>query len=266
MMSGAGAQVTVPAQPQMNREEMNRREEMLKPGLEDLKTGDLGAATESFKAALVAFPEDNRVLSLLAIAAERAGRDEEAYELYARSMKAHAIAPWPMRLSILQLKAKLGKWGEFDHDLDELRTAKKSGTDHTLDKSNGFIVDNFEAGGKKVQAVIFPLGAGGYHTLYRFYLPKKTAATGVVASTTTPQTSRCENPNFQPYIDVESDDIDQISFAKAHADKAAKGDRSYSLDTYGAPCSQGLIKFYQDGEPTYEQVRADVIAAVGRAK
>jgi hypothetical protein len=63
-------------------------------------------------------------------------------------------------------------------------------------------------------------------------------------------------------MDVESDEADQAAFAKAHPDKAAKGERSYFLDSHLAPCSQALTAFYPDGEPTYEKVRADVVRAL----
>lgn len=71
--------------------------------------------------------------------------------------------------------------------------------------------------------------------------------------------------HFTPYIDVESDDIDQIDFAKAHPEKANAGERSFSLDSYPAPGTQRLIEFYPDGEPSYATVRADVFATL-RAK
>ena len=65
--------------------------------------------------------------------------------------------------------------------------------------------------------------------------------------------------------------IDQVGFAKQHPDLAAQGKRSFSLDSYNAPTTlpdgkqtrtEALIKFYWDGEPTYETVRADVLKSL----
>jgi tetratricopeptide (TPR) repeat protein len=244
-------------------EQIANRDTMLKPGIDALKRGDNPAALEALQPALAAYPDDLRVLRYTASAAMGANQNEKALDLFNRALAKHPNQPWPLRLAVLQLEARLGKWSDFDRDLAALRAAKKSGDDHQLDSSNGFLIDGFEAGGKQVQVVLFPLLAGRFHTLYRFMLPKlATPAPPVQASTQSPQSSRCDNPDFRPYVDVESDDADQESFKKKHPDLAAKGERSYSLDTYGAPCSQGLIRFYSDGEPTYEAIRGDVIKAL----
>jgi hypothetical protein len=99
--------------------------------------------------------------------------------------------------------------------------------------------------------------------LYRFLLPKDGQIVLPAQGTSSAAASaKCVNPEFQPHIDLESGDVDQPAFAKAHPDKAANGERSYMLDTYASPCVQGLVEFYPDGEPTYEQVRAAVIKAL----
>ena len=152
----------------------------------------------------------------------------------------------------------MGKWEAFDQGLAELIAAKKAYTDHQLDTSSGFLIDGFEAGAGEnkvqVQTLVFPLQADEYHTLFRFLLPKQTPAktsiqAGVNGDASDPS---CKNPDFRPYIDLESDDVDQAAFKQAHPELAAKGERSYSLDTYSAPCSAGADEVLQRG-PT--QVR-----------
>jgi tetratricopeptide (TPR) repeat protein len=252
-----------PEPEKLSPDQIASRDALLKPGIEALKRGDNAAAVDALEPALAAYPDDLRVLRYTASAAMGANQNERALDLFHRALTKHPNQPWPLRLAVLQLEARLGQWSDFDRDLAALRAAKKSGTDHQLDSSNGFLIEEFDAGGKHVQVAIFPLFAGGYHTLYRFTLPKlATAAPPVQASAQSPQLSRCENPDFRPYVDVESDDADQESFKKKHPDLAAKGERSYSLDIYAAPCSQGLIKFYFDGEPSYETIRADVVKAL----
>ena len=247
----------------LSPDQIANRDALLKPGIDALKRGDNAAALDALQPALAAYPDDLRVLRYTASAAMAVNQNEKALDLYNRALTKHPNQPWPLRLAVLQLEARLGKWTDFDRDLAALRAAKKSGTDHQLDSSSGFLIEGFDAGGRHVEAAVFPLLAGSFHTLYRFTLPKLAAtAPPIQASAQSPQSSRCDNPDFRPYIDVESDDADQDSFKKRHPDLAAKGERGYSLDIYSAPCSQGLIKFYFDGEPAYESIRADVIKAL----
>ena len=77
------------------------------------------------------------------------------------------------------------------------------------------------------------------------------------------------------WIACESEDVDQGFLAQRHPKEAAAGKRSYSLDSYTAPAANGkggvtvqhgTIKFYHDGEPTYQTVRADVLAEENKIK
>ena len=242
----------------LSADEKAKRDEMMRPALALLAKGDGAGALEGLRPALAAYPNDLRVLRYSGQAAVLAKQYTEALELDTRALAQHPNQPWPIRLGRMQAEAELGRWSEFDADLLALRTAKKAGTDHALDGSSGFIIDEFELNGSPVQAVVYPLLAGRFHTLYRFLLAKPAEAPPQATATANPA-GPCANPNFRPYIDVESDDIDQVHFAKDHPDLAAKGERSYSLDTYPKPCTQGLIRFYNDGEPSYETVRADVM-------
>jgi hypothetical protein len=56
---------------------------------------------------------------------------------------------------------------------------------------------------------------------------------------------------------LESDDVDQASWAKAHASLAAAGERAYSLDGYGAGTHRTFRNY--SGKPSYDQVKADVV-------
>ena len=272
----APAPKSVPASPatgglepeKLSPEQVAKRNELMKPGLVLLKKGDADGAYKALWPARKEFPEDLRVLSYSAEAAFFSHHNPEALDLFNRALQQHPVEPWPLRLAKLQLEARMGKWDEFDKQLAALIGAKKDGTDHQLDASTGFLVDGFEAGAGEtkvaVQTIVFPLQNDPYHTLFRFLLPKESPAkTSIQAGVNNDQGDpSCKNPDFRPYIDLESDDVDQAAFQKAHPESAAKGERSYSLDTYSAPCSQGLMKFYNEGEPTYETVRADVMKAL----
>ncbi len=232
-----------------------KRNEMLKPGLELLKKGDAVAALTALHPALEAYPNDLAVLTLCAQVAVQAHQDAAALDLFSRALKQDPPEPWHIRVAILPLEAHLGRWPDFYRDQAALRKAQQDG-EKELSATTGYLVDDFSLGGRAVQVAYFPTLAGRYKTLYRFILPGPPAAS---ASPASGDEDRCRNPNFHPYIEVESDDVDQSSFQAKHPDLAAKGGRSYSLDSYPAACSQALIKFYPDGEPTYQTVRADVL-------
>jgi hypothetical protein len=74
--------------------------------------------------------------------------------------------------------------------------------------------------------------------------------------------------NADFYIQCESDDTDQGFFSSTHPKQP--GDRVFSLDSYthsDKGDSQALHGFYNDGEPTYEKVRADALKVLqGRSK
>ncbi len=68
-------------------------------------------------------------------------------------------------------------------------------------------------------------------------------------------------------ITLESNDMDQISFAKEHPNLVAKGMRRFSMDTYSASKAgpngtstqtQSLIRF-MDGQPTYDDTKARML-------
>jgi hypothetical protein len=241
-----------------------KRNSLLQPGLDMLKQKDFDAAYKILWPARKAFPADLLVLRTSAEAAFYSNHNPEALDLFNRALAEHPAEPWPLRLARLQVLARMGKWDDFDHDLAALRATKKSGDDHQLDSSSGFLIDGFAAGPAgsqvNVQTIVFPLQSDKYHTLYRFLLPRnspaKTAIQARVNAAPADSDTHCSNPEFRPYLDLESDDTDQPP-------NAEPGKRVYSLDTYPTPCSQGLIKFYKDGEPLYQDVRNDVIKALG---
>ena len=68
-------------------------------------------------------------------------------------------------------------------------------------------------------------------------------------------------------ITLESNDLDQVGFAKEHPDMVAKGMRRFSMDTYSASKvgpngaatqTQALIGF-MDGQPSYDEVKARML-------
>src|SRR5207245_1743145 len=105
--------------------------------------------------------------------------------------------------------------------------------------TGSFVFDAFDLADKHVEAVEYPQLTGQFHFRYAFNV---TDAAG----------------NLVERIALQSDDIDQQKWAQEHPAQAAAGGRMFSLDSYHqtAPGQQahGLIRFYNEGEPTYEEV------------
>lgn len=240
---------TPPAQNSTMSAYAAQRENALAPAYAAQKNHDYEGAYTLFKKALENYSNDGRAMMLTAEAAQLAGHPEEAVSLYERIIAA-SNASFNKRNgnrllpTLIQLYASLGRWPDFDKTRVIARQASLDG-DPALPVDHGYIIEDYTDATRRIQVLEFPKPFGRFHTRYRF----------LTVSQFDP------NTHFTPYVDLESDDIDQVSFKQQHPDKAAAGDRAYSLDAYPKPTSQALIKFY-DGEPTYETVRADVFGSL----
>ena len=136
--------------------------------------------------------------------------------------------------------AQAGMVKERDATVEHLHELSRAGR---LPANFSYIFDSFLVGDRSVLVIEFPQLAGHYHFRYQFNVYD---ATG----------------KFVSRVALESDDVDQTSWAKQHPKEAAAGGRAFSLDGYPQTLpgqfSHSLYKFYDDGEPSYEQVRADV--------
>jgi hypothetical protein len=158
---------------------------------------------------------------------------------------------WGAHRSLAEVYSAEERWPEFDGERKLLREARGRGEPGT-NKTGSDVIDVLHVGGERYIVREFHLLDGRGHTRYRFM--------------------HFDGQGKMDYwFACESDDIDQVGFAKQHPDLAAQGIRSFSLDSYNAPTTlpddkqtrtEGLIEFYWDGEPTYETVRADVLKSL----
>ncbi len=220
--------------------EAARREAALAPAYEAQRAHDYQTAYQLYTQAVFDFPGDLRVVMLAAGAARDAGHLEESLALYQQILQNDHYYANRQLPNVIQLYAALGRWQEFDEARKTAREAALGG-DKTLNPTLGYIIEDFTDTTRHIQVIEFPTPYGRFHTRYRFRF----------FSATDPMT------NFTPYLDLESDDGDQMPFRQQYPDKAANGERAHSLDAYPKLNTQGLIRFF-DGEPTYEEVRAIV--------
>lgn len=129
---------------------------------------------------------------------------------------------------------------ERDATLQHLRELSKTGR---LPGNFSYVFDSFPVGNRSVLVTEFPQLSGQYHFRYHFNVYDTMG-------------------KFVSRVALESDDIDQVDWAKQHPKEAAAGGRKFSLDGYVQPApgqfSHSLYKFYDDGEPSYDLVREDV--------
>jgi tetratricopeptide (TPR) repeat protein len=210
-------------------------------GLAALEHGDYGAAMAFFSEYLSSSPNDLEARLDL-------GSAELGLKEFAAAVKEfHAVIAvepdlWPAHLNLVLAYAELQDWSDFDQERALIKAARDKGAPG-LDEQKGDLIDVLHVGPKTYSVRAFYELYGRYHTRYVFL-------------------HFAEDGKLTDYVQCESDDADQGFFKQAHPKEAAVGARSFSLDTYTIDdkgMSQGLIKFYSDGEPTYETVRADVL-------
>ena len=229
--------------PEMSEYAANR-ENALAAAVPAERCHDYETALRIYLKVLESYPNDARALNIAGEAAVKAGHLEGSFPLFRRSpLAGPSRDSWSVRASLMWDFIHLDRWQDFETERLDARKASLAG-DRTLSPDNGYPIEVFGTGNEFIRVIEFPNLHGRYHTRDRFLLyEEKDPCTG-----------------FIPHIDLESDDIDQVNFAKEHPDQAAAGHRSFSLDAYPTANSQGLLKFYPDGEPTYQTVRADVLA------
>ncbi len=215
---------------------------VITPTIDDARTAfqqrDFNRAQELLNQIVQADPQNIFAHNLLGNCALELGNYAAAAQSFQRALQ---IQPdQPQNLSgLARAFTQAGLTSERDDLVKHLRELSKAGK---LPKDYGYVFDAFTVGDKKLLVTEFPELAGRFHFRYRFDMYD------------------AANRLLYRYA-VESDDIDQSFFAKEHPKEAAEGKRSFSLDGYGQN-THATVKFYSDGEPSYETARADVQKAV----
>jgi tetratricopeptide (TPR) repeat protein len=169
--------------------------------------------------------------------AKKYGQAEQAF----KKIIAQYPRTWSAHSSLSEVYSAQEKWPEFEAERTLLHNAKEH-HEEGADKIGNDVVDVLYLGSDRwIVHEYYPL-SGRFHTRYDFlhFDPQG---------------------KFDRKISCESDDIDQVEFAKRHPNKAAAGERSFSLDGYSGNTHSTLL-FYSEGEPAYANVRADVLRSL----
>jgi hypothetical protein len=210
-------------------------------GLAALQHGDYASAKTFFTNILATTPTDLNARLLLG-GADLGLKDFPSAIKEFQDVAAAKPTNWVAHQNLALAYAQSQDWPHFDKERALLKTARDNNAPG-LDKTSSDLIDLIQIGPKTYSVLYFYTLTGHFHTRY------------VLAHF-------AEDGKPTDYIACESDDVDQTFFKQKHPDLAAAGQRSFSLDSYANTPngqSQALIKFYPDGEPTYETVREDAL-------
>jgi tetratricopeptide (TPR) repeat protein len=217
-------------------------------GKQALAHNDYETAQTFFANYLKDNPESTEALLFAGNTALALKQYESAAHDY-QSVIAKQPSLWPAHKNLVIAYAAQNKWPEFEQERKLLQAARDRGTPG-LSSKDVDVIEVLYAGSERYMVRAYSELTGRFKPRYNF-------------------THFGKDGKLDFWISCESDDIDQVSFAQKHPKEAAAGQRSFSLDSYtpAAPNSNGqgftqthgTLKFYPDGEPSYETVRADVI-------
>jgi tetratricopeptide (TPR) repeat protein len=208
----------------------------LDEGLQYLKASQFEKALASFQKVLAVDPE-NATANLLAASAALNLFQSDGAVTYAEDAQLLAPKDWRVDTTLVTAYAQAGKTKERDAVRAKLIALHESPDAPDAMKANGFLLDLFQVGNYRVEAVQYFRPIGKFHTYYRFVVRNRA------------------NKRVWEY-ELQSDDFAQKSWADAHPQEAAAGGRQFSLesDSGGAHTEYRLFS----GDPGYDAVRAVV--------
>jgi len=187
---------------------------------------------------LRANPNDAAANLLAASAALDLYKGELAVE-YAE--KAQQLDPqnWKVHTTLVVAYAEADDKAKRDAERATLRKLHDDPHASDATQTSGFLLDMFPVKQYRVEAVEYFHPVGQFHIYYRFVV--RNAAGKPLWS-----------------IDAESNDFDEASWAKAHPDRAAAGERQFQLTGQGNGVENDYGMF--SGTADYDSIRARVIA------
>jgi tetratricopeptide (TPR) repeat protein len=150
---------------------------------------------------------------------------------------------WHAHIGLVQAYARKGDWKDFDKERALLKAARDSNARGIQLVGDGDVIDVLTVAGQQYTVKSYYKPVGPHQTHYVFL-------------------HIVDDANLKEFLTCDSDDGDQVEFKRLHPKEAAAGARSFSLDPWevvnNEPVHGHVYRFY-DGEPTYEELRADVL-------
>lgn len=205
----------------------------LDQGLASLRSGQPGPALSVFQQILAADP-NNAVADLYAATAAMEQYNGPLAVQYAEKARQLDPQSWKVHTTLVAAYAAAGMKAQRDQERQILAQLHTSGAPDAR-QANGFLLEMFPVGSARVDAVQYFQPVGRFHTYYRFVVHQSGAA--------------------PREIDVQSDELDQKSWAQAHPAQADSGERQFQLTDATGSADYRMFS----GKPDYDAIRAMVV-------
>ncbi len=205
-----------------------------------LRDGKPADALSLLQGVLAADP-DNAAANLLAASAEVALYQPAEAVRYGERARALEPDNWKVHTTLVTAYSMAGDVSHRDAERAALRLAHENPALPDARETSGFLLDIFKAGRYRVDAVEYFQPLGRYNTYYRFLVRN-----GQGARVWT--------------IEVNSDSLNQASWAKAYPQQAKEGQRQFQIESAQGPGHTEYRTF--SGAPSYDYIRAQVVRIV----
>ena len=202
-----------------------------------LRAGNPQQALVFFQQALAADPQ-NAAANLLASSAEIALFQPAEAVRYGERAQAQEPANWKVHTTLVTAYAMAGDTAHRDAERALLRQDHANPALADARETTGFLLDIFQAGRYRVEAVEYFRPLGKYNTYYRFLIRN---AAGARVWT----------------IEVNSDSLNQTSWAQSYPKQAAEGQRQFQIESAEGPEHVDYRTF--SGAPSYDYARSVVV-------
>ena len=222
-------------------------------GLASLQAGQPAEALADFQSILASDPR-NAVATLYAATAALEQYNGPLAVQYAEKARQLDPQSWKVHTTLVAAYTAARMKAQRDEERAELAKLHTTGAPDAR-KASGFLIEMFQtpsAGGglDDVKAIQYFEPMGKFHTYYRFLV--RQAAAGNAAARNLGE------------IDVDSNEFDQKSWAQAHPDLAAQGERQFQITGRTASGETDYRLF--SGKPDYDVIRAMVVGILASSK
>ncbi len=205
-----------------------------------LHSGQPQQALTLLRQALAAAP-DNASANLLAASAEIALYQPAAAVRYAEYAQTLEPDNWKIHTTLVTAYSMAGDTTHRDGERALLRKDHDNPALADAHGTSGFLLDLFRAGAYQVEAVEYFKPLGKYNTYYRFLLRNQQGARVWT-------------------IEINSDSLNQASWAQAYPRQAAEGQRQFQIESAEGPNHTEYRTF--SGAPGYDYAKAEVLKIV----
>ncbi|HEY1499844.1 MAG TPA: hypothetical protein VGF88_09720 [Acidobacteriaceae bacterium] len=209
----------------------------LAQGLAALRANNPRKALADFQQVLQSDPNNTAANLLASTAAVELYQGQLAVQ-YAEKAKQLDPSNWKIHTTLVAAYSAAGMKQQRDGERRLLEELHRTGASDAR-VATGFLVEMFPVGAYRVDAVEYFEPVGKFRTYYRFLV-------------------RQADGHRVWEIDVESDDFDQKSWAAAHADQAAAGERQFQVTGHGEEGNPIDYRVFS-GKPDYDNIRVMVV-------